>query len=209
MKSRSKLIRPIWNNVQRVNHKNQFVPTAVLTRTGKIPVNTARASGTNKVSTARHDFNRQAVLTNAAMKVNTVKPIVNTVEVNVVSAVGGKGKLLLSPKQVVIGDKKDINGKISPNTIVDPKRPSESQPTPSPPHPNEANVEPQSDPSPRPSPTPYIPDSILEVSGGLKSPSSIHKDSLFDELDDDEIDNMDTEDAQDVGRTRDGLNAKK
>ncbi|GJW28811.1 retrovirus-related pol polyprotein from transposon TNT 1-94 [Tanacetum coccineum] len=50
-----------------------------LTRTGKIPVNTARASGTNKVSTARHAFNRQAVPINAAMKVNTVKPIVNRV----------------------------------------------------------------------------------------------------------------------------------
>ncbi|GJR35919.1 ribonuclease H-like domain-containing protein [Tanacetum coccineum] len=50
-----------------------------LTRTGKIPVNTARASGTNKVSTARHAFNRHAVLTSAAMKVNTVKPIVNRV----------------------------------------------------------------------------------------------------------------------------------
>ncbi|GJT12116.1 hypothetical protein Tco_0859158 [Tanacetum coccineum] len=68
-------IRPIWNNVQRVNNQNQFVPTAVLTRTGKIPVNTARASGTKNVSTARHSFNRQAVLTSAAMKVNTVKPI--------------------------------------------------------------------------------------------------------------------------------------
>ncbi|GJS47698.1 ribonuclease H-like domain-containing protein [Tanacetum coccineum] len=79
MKSSQREIRPIWNNVQRVNHKNQFVPTTVLTRTGKIPVNTARASGTNKVSTARHDLNRQAVLTNAAMKVNTVKPIVNRV----------------------------------------------------------------------------------------------------------------------------------
>ncbi|GKC42251.1 hypothetical protein Tco_1059973 [Tanacetum coccineum] len=44
--------RPIWNNVQRVNHKNQFVPTIVLTKTGKIPVSTARASGTNHVSTA-------------------------------------------------------------------------------------------------------------------------------------------------------------
>ncbi|GKA61914.1 hypothetical protein Tco_0761433 [Tanacetum coccineum] len=51
--------------------------TTVLTRTGKIPVNTARASGTKNVSTARHSFNRQAVLTSAAMKVNTVKPIVN------------------------------------------------------------------------------------------------------------------------------------
>ncbi|GJV38288.1 putative ribonuclease H-like domain-containing protein [Tanacetum coccineum] len=68
-----------------------------------------------------------AVLTNAAIKVNIVKPIVNrvrpanvnTAKVNAVSAVGGKGKLLLSPQQVVIGDKKDITGKISPNTIVD------------------------------------------------------------------------------------------
>ncbi|GKE41310.1 putative ribonuclease H-like domain-containing protein [Tanacetum coccineum] len=72
-------IRPIWNNVQRVNHKNQFVPTAVLTRTGKIPVSTARASGTNNVSTARHNFNSQAVLTNAARKISTVKPFVNRV----------------------------------------------------------------------------------------------------------------------------------
>ncbi|GJS26487.1 hypothetical protein Tco_0487107 [Tanacetum coccineum] len=38
-------IRPAWNNVQRVNHKNQFVPTVVLTRTGKILVSTASASG--------------------------------------------------------------------------------------------------------------------------------------------------------------------
>ncbi|GJT41449.1 putative ribonuclease H-like domain-containing protein [Tanacetum coccineum] len=33
-----------WNNVQRVNKQNQFVPSAVLTRTGKIPVNTTKAS---------------------------------------------------------------------------------------------------------------------------------------------------------------------
>ncbi|GKE06594.1 hypothetical protein Tco_1398612 [Tanacetum coccineum] len=62
-----------------ISHQNQFVPTAVLTRTGKIPVNTARASGTKNVSTARHSFNRQTVLTSAAMKVNIVKPIVNRV----------------------------------------------------------------------------------------------------------------------------------
>ncbi|GJR79508.1 hypothetical protein Tco_0150293 [Tanacetum coccineum] len=37
-------IRPVWNNVQRLNHQNQFVPKAVLTRTGKIQVNTARTS---------------------------------------------------------------------------------------------------------------------------------------------------------------------
>ncbi|GKC91492.1 hypothetical protein Tco_1152141 [Tanacetum coccineum] len=60
----------------------------VLTRTGKIQVNTtrtsgtntvntARTSGTNTVNTARHNFNRQAVLTNAARKISTVKPFVN------------------------------------------------------------------------------------------------------------------------------------
>ncbi|GJY05743.1 ribonuclease H-like domain-containing protein [Tanacetum coccineum] len=78
-KSSQREIRPIWNNVQIVNHKNQFVPTAVLTRTGKIPVSTARVSGTNNVSTARHNFNSQAILTNAAKKISTVKPFVNRV----------------------------------------------------------------------------------------------------------------------------------
>ncbi|GJR78118.1 hypothetical protein Tco_0148903 [Tanacetum coccineum] len=84
-KSSQREIRPIWNNVQKVNHKNQFVPTAVLTRTGKIPVSTARASGTNNVSTARHNFNSQAVLTNAARKISTVKPVVNRVRPKTVS----------------------------------------------------------------------------------------------------------------------------
>ncbi|GJW16321.1 putative ribonuclease H-like domain-containing protein, partial [Tanacetum coccineum] len=60
--------RPVWNNVQRVNHQNQFVPAAVLTRTGRIQVNTARTSGTNTVNTTRHNFNSQAVPTNDAKK---------------------------------------------------------------------------------------------------------------------------------------------
>ncbi|GJY73057.1 putative ribonuclease H-like domain-containing protein [Tanacetum coccineum] len=85
--------RPVWNNVQRLNHQNQFVPTAVLTKTGRIPVNTAS-----------HNFN------------------INTAEVKAVSAVGGKGKLLLSPQQVVIGDPKDITRTNSPNTMDNPQR---------------------------------------------------------------------------------------
>ncbi|GJT14731.1 putative ribonuclease H-like domain-containing protein, partial [Tanacetum coccineum] len=68
-----------WNNVQRVNKQNQFVPSAVLTRTGIIPVNTARTSGTKIFSTARQSVNRQTVLKSTAMKVNTVKHIVNGV----------------------------------------------------------------------------------------------------------------------------------
>ncbi|GKD16886.1 hypothetical protein Tco_1206044, partial [Tanacetum coccineum] len=71
--------KPTWNNVQRVNKQNQFVPLAVQTRTGNNPVNTAKTSGTNYVSTARQNVNRQTVLTSTALKVNTVKPIVNGV----------------------------------------------------------------------------------------------------------------------------------
>ncbi|GJW50725.1 putative ribonuclease H-like domain-containing protein [Tanacetum coccineum] len=56
----------------------------VLTRTGRIPVNTARASSTNNVNTARHNFNSQAAPTNAARKVNTVKPIVNNLRPKIV-----------------------------------------------------------------------------------------------------------------------------
>ncbi|GKD07735.1 hypothetical protein Tco_1187420 [Tanacetum coccineum] len=57
--------KPKWNNVQRMNHQNQFVPTTVLTRTGRILVNTARQNSS------------QAVLTSAARKVNTIRPKMN------------------------------------------------------------------------------------------------------------------------------------
>ncbi|GJS52207.1 putative ribonuclease H-like domain-containing protein [Tanacetum coccineum] len=106
------------NNVQRGNKQNQFVPSAVLTRTGIIPVNTARTSGTKNFSTARQSVNRQTVLTSTAMKVNTVKHIVNGVRPANLVLLGEKGKLLLSPQQVVIGDHKDTM--VDPNTIVDP-----------------------------------------------------------------------------------------
>ncbi|GJU47335.1 putative ribonuclease H-like domain-containing protein [Tanacetum coccineum] len=66
--------RLVWNNVQRVNHQNKFVPNPVLTRTGKIQVNVAKTSGTNTVNTARHNFNRLTVPTNTARKVNTDYP---------------------------------------------------------------------------------------------------------------------------------------
>ncbi|GKB89591.1 putative ribonuclease H-like domain-containing protein [Tanacetum coccineum] len=53
-----------WNNVQRVNKQNQFVPSAVLTRTGIIPVNTARVLRTDfsnqKLNTAK-DYPHRAL----------------------------------------------------------------------------------------------------------------------------------------------------
>nr|GEV58914.1 hypothetical protein [Tanacetum cinerariifolium] len=58
--------RPIWNNVYRVNHQNKFVPSTILTKTGKIPVNAAR-----------QNFSRQATLTSTASKVNITRPFVN------------------------------------------------------------------------------------------------------------------------------------
>ncbi|GJY18543.1 putative ribonuclease H-like domain-containing protein [Tanacetum coccineum] len=48
-----------WNNVQKVNKQNKFVPSAVLTRTGIIPINTARTSSTKNFSTARQSVIRQ------------------------------------------------------------------------------------------------------------------------------------------------------
>ncbi|GJU21608.1 hypothetical protein Tco_1154950 [Tanacetum coccineum] len=49
-------IRPVWNNVQRINHENKFVPSAVLTRSGRVPVSTAKKSSlraTTSTSTLR------------------------------------------------------------------------------------------------------------------------------------------------------------
>ncbi|GKB55505.1 ribonuclease H-like domain-containing protein [Tanacetum coccineum] len=135
--------RPVWNNVQRLNHQNKFVPIAVLTRTGRIPLNTARQNSPSQV-----------VSTNATRKVNTVRPIVNDVRLRnffhkthspirrlfnrtttpktnlsnkkvntggdkAVSVVGGIGKLLLRPQQIVFGDLKSIIGINSPTTMVD------------------------------------------------------------------------------------------
>ncbi|GJT66023.1 hypothetical protein Tco_1017503 [Tanacetum coccineum] len=61
---------------KQVELNKQKMAKAVLTRTGRIPVNTARPSSTNKVSTARQNSS-QAVLTSVAKKVNTVRPKMN------------------------------------------------------------------------------------------------------------------------------------
>ncbi|GKE27920.1 hypothetical protein Tco_1443304 [Tanacetum coccineum] len=60
--------RPVWNNVQRMNHQNKFVPKAVLTKTGIFPVNTAR-----------QNLSSQAATTSIARKINITRPIVNKI----------------------------------------------------------------------------------------------------------------------------------
>ncbi|GJV43958.1 hypothetical protein Tco_1428494 [Tanacetum coccineum] len=72
-----KEVRPVWNNAQRVNHQNKlthphpkrnFAPTAVLTKSGNVPVNTAKQSSP-----------RAAVSNSTARYVNTAasRPTVN------------------------------------------------------------------------------------------------------------------------------------
>ncbi|GJV91848.1 putative ribonuclease H-like domain-containing protein [Tanacetum coccineum] len=58
--------RPMWNNVQRLNLQNKFVPKLVLTKTGIFLVNTAR-----------QNLYSQATTTSTARKVNTARPIDN------------------------------------------------------------------------------------------------------------------------------------
>ncbi|GJW41282.1 hypothetical protein Tco_0067127 [Tanacetum coccineum] len=112
--------RPTWNNVQRVNKQNQFVPLAVQTRTGNNPVNTAKASSTNNFSTARQNVNRQTVLTSTALKVNTVKPIVNGVTpANVFHKTHSPSSRPFKRTTVVNGEQQDTTIIFSPNTMVD------------------------------------------------------------------------------------------
>ncbi|GJU70138.1 putative ribonuclease H-like domain-containing protein [Tanacetum coccineum] len=60
--------RPVWNNVNRVNHQKQFVPTAILTRIGKIQVNIARASSTNNVNNVRASISAVGGIRETAVK---------------------------------------------------------------------------------------------------------------------------------------------
>ncbi|GKF23136.1 hypothetical protein Tco_0075458 [Tanacetum coccineum] len=66
-------IRPVWNNAQRVNHQNKFththpkrnfVPTAIVTKSGQVPVNAAKQSSLR-----------------AATSINTTRPV-NTAPLN-------------------------------------------------------------------------------------------------------------------------------
>ncbi|GJT58141.1 ribonuclease H-like domain-containing protein [Tanacetum coccineum] len=112
-------VRPVWNNAMRVNHQNfsnsrrNFVPTAVLTKSGIVPVSAARPINTaapksfvnvaktrpnafqKSHSLSRRPFYQQTALKNRNLndKVNTAKVnSVNTAKGNrVTSAVGEQG----------------------------------------------------------------------------------------------------------------------
>ncbi|GJV88317.1 putative ribonuclease H-like domain-containing protein, partial [Tanacetum coccineum] len=104
----SKEIRPIWNNAAKNDIiGNQFVPKAVLTRTGKFQLYCLRASSAPIMNNARpkSDFHksvspfRRPFNRTTSLRTNFSQQKVNTTEVNAVSVVGGKRNLLLTPLQ--------------------------------------------------------------------------------------------------------------
>ncbi|GJV09483.1 ribonuclease H-like domain-containing protein [Tanacetum coccineum] len=89
-------VRPIWNNTQRINHQNKFVPTAVLTRSRRIPVSTAKqhvntATHKNRVNVSNSKINtfpkshshiRRPFYKSTVLNTRVSKEKVNTVRVN-------------------------------------------------------------------------------------------------------------------------------
>ncbi|GJY19189.1 putative ribonuclease H-like domain-containing protein [Tanacetum coccineum] len=122
----SKLSKPAWNNAQRVNHQNKFthphpkrnfVPTAVVTKSGQVPVNTVKQSSPRaaaSISTARpiniaapkskvndalpktysyfkaHSPVRRDFNQKSAAKTNNLNEKVKTTRVNNVTTIGPK-----------------------------------------------------------------------------------------------------------------------
>ncbi|GJY42750.1 hypothetical protein Tco_0430963 [Tanacetum coccineum] len=116
-------VRPVWNNTKRTNHQNfsnskrNFAPTAVLTKSGLVPISAARQSSSRTaatVSTARpiktaapkpfvnvaksrpnafqksHSPSRRPFYQQTALKNINLNNKVNTVKVNSVNTAKGK-----------------------------------------------------------------------------------------------------------------------
>ncbi|GJX51929.1 putative ribonuclease H-like domain-containing protein [Tanacetum coccineum] len=95
-------VRPIWNNTQRINHQNKFISTAVLTRSRRIPVSTAKqyvntATPKNRVNVSKSKINtfpkshspiRRPFCKSTVLNTMVSKVKVNTVKVNGVNIVG-------------------------------------------------------------------------------------------------------------------------
>ncbi|GJT47331.1 hypothetical protein Tco_0956046 [Tanacetum coccineum] len=77
--------RPVWNNVQRLNHQNKFVPKAVLTKTGRFLVNAAR----------------QNLSSHGCSNSNARKPIMrgSVAFGGSKGQITGKGKIISGPKE--------------------------------------------------------------------------------------------------------------
>ncbi|GKA33128.1 ribonuclease H-like domain-containing protein, partial [Tanacetum coccineum] len=119
-------IRPVWNSAQRINHQNKFVPSAVLTRFGRVPVSAAKQSSLRAttststfrpVNTATHTnrVNVSKLRTNAFHKVNGVntagQTAVSTVKGTRVTAVKASAGCVWRPKMTDLNNvSKDNSG---------------------------------------------------------------------------------------------------
>ncbi|GJU80830.1 ribonuclease H-like domain-containing protein [Tanacetum coccineum] len=88
-------IRPVWNNAQRVNHQNKvthlhpkrnFIPTVVATKSGQVPVNTAKQSSSRAATSISNAMPKGF----SAAKTNNFNEKVNTARVNNVTIAGPK-----------------------------------------------------------------------------------------------------------------------
>ncbi|GJY37549.1 putative ribonuclease H-like domain-containing protein [Tanacetum coccineum] len=124
-------IRPVWNNAQRVNHQNKlthphpkrkFVPTAVLTKSGQVPVNVVKQSSPRATtSIIRRDFNQKS-----ASKTNNLNKKAKTAKVNnvttagpkvVVSAAKGNGENDIKSSACWIWNQQEMLLTIPPKTV--------------------------------------------------------------------------------------------
>ncbi|GJR00271.1 hypothetical protein Tco_0523255 [Tanacetum coccineum] len=109
-------VKPVWNHAMRTNHQNlsntrrNLTPTTVLTKSGKVPISTARQSSS-----------RVAVPVSAARPINTAASKSFKWEV----LLGNKRLMLLSPQHAGFGDLKQMSLIISlkpvDHTIGDPQ----------------------------------------------------------------------------------------
>ncbi|GJT57206.1 ribonuclease H-like domain-containing protein [Tanacetum coccineum] len=90
-------IRPVWNSAQRINHQNKFVPSAVLTRFGRVPVSAAKQSSLRATTSTNSD--QRSFYKSTAPNTRISNEKVNIVRVNgvntdgqiAVSAIKGNG----------------------------------------------------------------------------------------------------------------------
>ncbi|GKB00295.1 hypothetical protein Tco_0828288 [Tanacetum coccineum] len=123
-------IRLVWNSAQRINHQNKFVPSAVLTRSGRVLVSTAKQSSlrakastttfrlvnttthTNRVNVSKTRTNAfHSPIRRPFHKSTAPSTIVSTVKGNGVTVIKASAGWVWRPKMTDLNNvSKDNNG---------------------------------------------------------------------------------------------------
>ncbi|GJX76025.1 hypothetical protein Tco_0322836 [Tanacetum coccineum] len=107
-------VRPVWNNTQRINHQNKFVPSTVLARFGRVPVSAAKESSLRATTsiTSNTSISNEKVNIVRVNGVNTAgQTIVSTVKGNEVTAVKASSGCVWRPKMTYLNNvSKDNSG---------------------------------------------------------------------------------------------------